>query len=347
MRSKKWVKIWFFCIFIAIPLVGLFNYIIDPYGFVSNKNKFVHYLRGGGPTIVNLKLNSNGDYYLIGTSRVDRIDPNIVEKYLEKKVYKINMDSSTLLDNILFAKEVKKQNKNFIFGFDASTVNKSRMENSTLQNRYETYELEFEKKFSSLFYFTSHHLFTSIRDILKRLIGTDLYSVFNSENEAKYNTTFKKICAYLGTNGESSAFNNYEVYDDQVIKDIAKLATKDDIFIIYPKFYLSYFGFYGFNDIQKKYFHAVEVLVKNTKAQVWSFYQVNDVTKDTYNFDHFGIHFKPKFSSMIFGKIFNDKSIEYPENFGYLLTKENVSIHLKKLSLEIEKHYKEGKFIIE
>ncbi|WP_041960449.1 hypothetical protein [Sulfurospirillum arsenophilum] len=46
MNKKKWVKIWF-CFFILIPIIGLLNYIIDPFGvhsgmkFVFNKHKFM------------------------------------------------------------------------------------------------------------------------------------------------------------------------------------------------------------------------------------------------------------------------------------------------------------------
>ncbi len=340
MNSKKWLKIWILCVLFFVFIVGLFNYVVDPYGLKSNSDKYVHYLRGGGPRLVNVKLKMNADYYLIGTSRVDRIDPTIIENYINGHVYKINMDSSNLKDNILFASEVKKQNKNFIFGFDASTLNKNRSLHKEISNRYNAYYDEIKNNEIYSFYFNSSHLFTSVRDLAKRFMNVDLQMVFKKENKENIITSFEKIKDYLGVSGQLSSFNNYEIYSDDEIIRLAKMANKNDIFVIYPKFYLTYMGFHKYQDIEKKYFHALKVLVKNTKAKVWSFYQVNEITKNTYNFDYYGIHFKPKISKTIFAKIFSDKKLEIPKNFGILLSKDNVDFQIDELKMQLLKTYK-------
>ena len=46
-------------------------------------------------------------------------------------------------------------------------------------------------------------------------------------------------------------------------------------------------------------------LVNNTKSKVWSFYQINSITKNEIFFDENGWHFKPKIADMIFARIYN------------------------------------------
>jgi len=50
---------------------------------------------------------------------------------------------------------------------------------------------------------------------------------------------------------------------------------------------------------------ALEVLVNNTKSKVWSFYQINSITKNEIFFDENCWHFKPKIADMIFARIYN------------------------------------------
>jgi len=59
---------------------------------------------------------------------------------------------------------------------------------------------------------------------------------------------------------------------------------------------------------------------------------------NTNNFDAYGWHFKPKIGKLIFSRIFNDKNSKIDKNFGTLLSKENISNYLKKLSSDLKKY---------
>jgi len=79
-------------------------------------------------------------------------------------------------------------------------------------------------------------------------------------------------------------------------------------------------------------------MIKNTEAKVWSFYQINTITTNEKNFDEDGWHFKPKISDLVFAKIFDDKSVVIPNNFGVLLTKDNIDVHLENLKEQIQSY---------
>ena len=44
------------------------------------------------PNVTNARINSDGYYYLIGSSRMARVDPNIIESYSKKETHNIKLD---------------------------------------------------------------------------------------------------------------------------------------------------------------------------------------------------------------------------------------------------------------
>tara|TARA_B100000795_G_scaffold242739_1_gene206191 strand:+ start:747 stop:1784 length:1038 start_codon:yes stop_codon:yes gene_type:complete len=342
MNSKKWIRIWF-VIIITIPIVGLFNYLIDPYGLNSNRNKFDLSLTDiSKANILNLKINLQADYYLIGTSRLIRVSPIIIENYfLDKKVFNIGISAATFKDNLMLAKKVISKNSNFIFGFDTFTLNKSRLNNNFLINRYETYKEALTSNNTYSEYFSLDFLITSFADIYKRISGEKLNQFFISENIKDINITLdgvEKFVKDIGKDGISN-FNNFETISEKDIIQLAKLASKDDIFIIYPKHYYHYLLNQKYQNIEEKYFRAIEILVNNTNAKVWSFYQINNITKNEKNFDENGWHFKPKIANMIFARIYEDNiTLVNSNNFGILLTKDNVQQNLSDVSRKIKNY---------
>ena len=49
-------------------------------------------------------------------------------------------------------------------------------------------------------------------------------------------------------------------------------------------------------------------------------------------------HYRPNVGNMIAAKIFKDKNINVPDDFGILVTKDNIDGHLKYLKKQIEKY---------
>ncbi len=340
MSSKRWIKIWFI-IFITIPIVGIFNYFIDPYGLNSSQNKFDLSLTNvSKPNILKLKINLKADYYLIGSSRLMRVSPEIIENnLLDKKVFNIGISAATFDENLMLAKQVISNNSNFIFGFDAFTLNKNRLNNIDLLNRKKKYKEALTSKTIISEYFSLDLLITSIEDLHKRISGEKLDEFFTSENNKEVRTTIDGVEKFLKNIGKDGIanFNNFEIVAESDIIQLAKTASKDDIFIIYPKHYYHYVINQKYQNIEDKYFRAIKLLVNNTNAKVWSFYQINEITKNEKNFDENGWHFKPKIANMIFNRIYQgDKTTVSSINFGVLLTKDNVQKNLSSISNQVK-----------
>ena len=342
MKSTKWIKIFFgLSFFLAILICGV-NYIVDAYGLNSNKDKFVNNLTTiNKPSVTNLKIKLKADYYLIGTSRVMRIDPNLIEKYLKnKKVYNINISGATFKENSMLASKLKEQNLNFIYGFDAFSLNKNRLEQKDLINRYDSFKNAINEDININTYLSSDYFLLNLKDILKKILKIDLYKYFILEDNKVCKVTFDGVEEHLdlSNKGNKKSYTNFELVKDDEIVKLVKNTNEKDIFIIYPKHFYHYVLFQKYQNIEEKYFKAIKLLVNNTNAQVWSFYGINEITLDEYNFDENGWHFKPKISNLIFARIFNDKSVEVPEDFGVLVTKDNIDEHLENLRKQIKEY---------
>jgi len=335
LQYKKWVLLWF-TLLLLFPLVGIFNYFVDPYGLINDKNKFVGTLTDtNNPSILSLKINLKADEYLVGSSRLERIDPRLIEHYLpHKKVYNVNISGVTFKENFIIAQKVKKNKKNFIFGFDAFTLNARRYDSGAIVSRFRSYKHALEHDATISEYLTQNFLSASLKDIKKRFLGRNKNAYFIRANQAtgSYTTNAMEKNLDLANHGTKKHFTNYTLVEDKYIIQLAKSATKDDIFIIYPKYFKNYLLFHKYQNIEQKYFHGIELLVKNTKARVWSFYGINSITTDVQNFDYLGWHFKPNVSKLIFAKVFNDSSVAVPKNFGVLLTHKNVTSVLHQTS---------------
>lgn len=75
--------------------------------------------------------------------------------------------------------------------------------------------------------------------------------------------------------------------------------------------------------------------MNNTKARVISFYGINEISLEKDNFDDYGWHFKPKVGNLIIARIFDDKSIDLPPNFGVWLDKGNIESYLETMHNDI------------
>jgi len=345
MNGKKWIRTWFIIIIIITPTAGVFNYLIDPYGLNSNKNKFDDHLTSiNKPNITKLKINLQADYYLIGTSRVKRVNPVIIENYfLDKQVYNINISGATFRENSMLAHKVIGNGNNIIYGFDAFSLNKNRLKQdklNVLTNRYETYQKKIESNTIYSEFLSFDFLIMSMKDVVKRFLGVNLNQFTISENTRDYNTTLENVEEKLDLSRQEKVgpYTNFETVSEIDIIKLAKIATKDDIFIIYPKYFYYYKSFQKYQNIEEQYFTAIKTLVKNTEAKVWSFYQINSITTNEKNFDNNAWHFKPKIANLVFGKIYNDTSMTIPNNFGVLLTKDNIDEHLENLKEQIKKY---------
>lgn len=360
MSAKKW---FFTSVYILLGFsfgLWMFIFLTDPYGYFSKEKKYIYDTTHiDYPNVIHNKILTKNDIYLIGSSRQMRIDPQLVQTYTGKSVQCIAQMTSTMDDNIFLAEKIKKLDKNFIFSFDAFSLNQSRINsNKALRDRLNTYKQEFENSQNTtglsayiknniyLSLFNMDLFLTSLQHHLLYLKGKE-YNYYEAEEDSYDYPFIKSVLKHsfanlnnsnLESNNFSGLYKNYSAYDDQTIIKIAKLATKDDMFIIYPKHAYYYKMFQEYGNIQAQYFHSIKVLVDNTEARVISFYDVNEYTLNDNNFDFFAWHFKPKVGKLILENIYQ----KHPERTIplYELRPDNINSYLQMLSKRVEESFK-------
>ena len=335
---KKYILKLFLSFLLAICLFSVMNYLIDPYGYQSRDAKFVKNLTMfNKPNVTNARIHSDGYYYLIGSSRMARVNPKVVENITDKKTHNIKIDGATLSENRLLASKVKEQGNFFIYSFDVFSSNKSREKYSEIITRYQTYLKELESSIFINKYFNSDITIRSIQHVIKSLRGENLNKQHLEQNSRNSNFRFNLSLNSSGVlnNLDKSNFSNFESYSSEQVAKLAKLGTKDDIFIILPKHASFYYLFSKYQDIENKYFSAISTLVNNTEAQVWSYYGLNNITQKENNFIDNGWHFKPQVSNQIFKEIFESRAQIENETIGVVITKENLNDYLSFVSKDI------------
>lgn len=125
MSVVKWIKIWFVLV-LVIPLVGLLNYIVDPYGFnqLVIINKFNSIKESNAGFTIKYKMpqlvKHEWTTLMLGSSKIGVMDNHVVERYLGGKTF--NMDQPTpvmpiQLDAFMYAVNYNNIN-NLIFAVD-------------------------------------------------------------------------------------------------------------------------------------------------------------------------------------------------------------------------------------
>lgn len=338
MYKKSLRKIFLNFLFISLFLLIL-NYFVDPYGYKSREEKFIKNLSMfNKPSITNTRVQSDGYYYLIGSSRVARVDPKIIEQITGKATHNVKIDGATFPENYFLASKIKNDGNFFIYSFDAFSLNRFRNTFEEVQNRSEIYQNELEKKVFFTKYFNKDITIRSIQHLIKQLKGEKKDKQYLEENIRLSAFSKEKALKDSGVlnNRAKSNFSNYDIYSLDEVAKLARLGTRDDIFIIYPKYYYYYELFNKHQNIEGAYFSALKTLVNNTKAQVWSFYGINQITKFENNFVDNGWHFKPQISNIMFNQVFKSNEETSRNNSGVLLTQENIDNYLLSLKDEIK-----------
>lgn len=338
MRSKLSAKTWSIAFVLIIFLGSLFivsiNYYLDPFGLRSVENKNFVNLRASYSYLYPIKIAQKAPYYLVGSSRTRQLSLPLLAHYLDKHIIWIGMPGQSLEESLTLIKALKVNGSHFVSGFDAFAITTARINSNYLQNAFASHNSIIG------FLFNLYTIQASFRALTDKFLSHPNDSIFTQENlqtiakkhpkELEYFHFIRRDPAY-----KDAIFSLYDINESQIL-EFAKLGDSQDIIIIFPKhaYYYKLFEKYG---VQEKYFHAIKLLVNNTKARVYSFYGINSITRDKANFDDFdSSHFKPKIGNLILAKIFQDESVEIPKGFGVELTKENVEAYLQNLRDSIQ-----------
>ena len=351
MSTVKWIKIWF-ALILLIPLVGLFNYIVDPYGFNQlividkfnsiKETNSIYSIRYKMPQLVKHEWTT----LMLGSSKIGVMDNHVVENYLGGKTF--NMDQPTPAMPIQFDAFMYAVNyndiKNLIFAVDFLSFNKNLKLNKDyveLKEKVRTYE-----HLSNIDLYLNIDIFKkSIKLIIKNFLGMTKKKLHFHPNgmreyadyiEAYKKGTFdlektfnKHLKLYFDP--KKGIYSNYEYSDDfmALVKKIVQYCEINDInlYVYISPLYVEHFHTIKEVGLIDEFEHFKRDLVKITNYL--DFTGNNSITSDKNNYWD-SSHLRLEKTEIVMAKLFEDPNFKGYEDFGVFVTADNIEKHLKE-----------------
>ena len=360
LSEKRWVKLWII-LALLIPLIALFNYIIDPNG-MNNK---VHI-----PRINVVKKTNTGYSYrfkvnrlveddfntlMLGTSRIGVMNPEIVSHYTKGKTFNLEAPASiTEMHYKLFKYALKYNNiKNLVYGIDFMAFNESRTLEKTYphfnklnekivnKEKIDNYDLYFNLETSKSSFYVLYKNLMNEKIVTDRYLDNGMRVFYPYIDRLKKGTySFDKRLNYSydeyynTVNGIYKKYKfskEYLYYFSKIIEECKARNIK--VWVYIPPMYSSFFDSIhsvGYFDEFEKFKRE---LVKITNYI--DFTGHNTITNNAENYWD-GAHLRVTITKSVMARVFNDKSVDVPFDFGVLVTQENIEKHLKNLRGEIK-----------
>lgn len=351
MSTVKWIKIWF-ALILVIPLVGIFNYIVDPYGFnqLIRIDKFNRIKESNAAFTIKYKMPQLVKYewtnLMLGSSKIGVMDNHVVDTYLGGKTF--NMDQPTPVMPIqfdAFMYAVKYNDvKNLIFAVDFLSFNKNLKLNKDyveLKEKVRAYE-----RFTNIdLYLNTDTLKTSIKLIKQNLSGTankKLHYYPNGMREyANYIEAYKAGTFDLKKNinkhlklyfdPHKGIYSNYQYSDDfmALVKKIVEYCKINNInlYVYISPLYVEHFHAIKASGLIDKFEHFKRDLVKITDYM--DFTGTNSITNNKNNYWD-SSHLRIEQTKAVMAKLFRDTAVKGYEDFGVFVTPNNIEMHLKE-----------------
>lgn len=186
MNGKKWIKVWAVIIIIIIPIVGGFNYLIDPYGLYNTKYFNFNKIKQSNKirlvkTIKTKEIKPTS--ISLGTSRTE-YGYNPTHRYFSKPSYNLAISGSSMYENMLNFQYALKQGKLK----KVLLVADYRMFNIKIQKSIQDFETYFKDK--SISYLFS---IDTLKDSLLTVKGGDITSIYLDNGQREHNHNWKNI----------------------------------------------------------------------------------------------------------------------------------------------------------
>ena len=315
-------------------LVGIFtfNYSVDP---IRVKNDV---------TTRSQKYNDlmkyRPDTIMLGGSRIQFLSTNNVKQYTQDMVYNISMTNMTLFEQLKYTEfTIKEFNiKNIVIGLNYYTFGENAKK----------YEGDFDKDLLK-----KGITFQYIKDIVQSYLTTtvtiDAIEIFL--NKEKYEerkmfdkygsrTVFMQNKVIGGRDWETRSNTTLKGYEEEIFKDfkfstkklnyykkIVDLAKKNNItmYIFTTPVHSSLYKL----ALDSSSLSAMNRWKKDLALihEYYDFMNINSITVNSDNYIDVS-HIKQQYGSLIFGRIFKNKNIKIPDDFGIYINKDNFKNYL-------------------
>lgn len=344
MKSTKWIKIFFGLSFFVAILIGGVNYIVDPLWMFDHSNKLNQKQEGFDERQQRtnyMYFKSKGDFdgILLGSSRATFVNQN---DFVNMNIFNYSSSSMQPFEYkgyIDFAKKVKgKDLKYIIIGSDFYGTNIPKDIKFENPEFYIGNTLNFAYK--SIFSIDA--ISKSIKNIRFSLFGSSMYydrenikyqdKVSEDERNMRHTINIKRHTLEL-------SYPKYQYNDEYInILKTVKNENPNSKFIIYTSAVTSDLlvsiikNAKRWEDYQRWLYELVEVF-----GEVNHFMTINTITKNIENYPD-DDHGYPWVLKLLGNKLSNVENKNIPEDFGVLVTKENINEHLENLRKQIQNY---------
>lgn len=345
MSNKKFLKIVFGFSSLIIIFISYINYIVDPLWLFNHSNKLNQ--KQGSYDERQLKTNylyyrlkNNFDGILLGSSRATYINQNDFENM---KIFNYSSGAMQPYEYkyyIDFAKKIKGEDlKYIIIGsdfFGTKTIDKKfrinpneYINNTVYTNRYK-------------FLLSIDTFNKSISNIRYSFKDRDLYydrEAVKYHKKIPVNEMFEKHILSAKANTKNLSNTDYK-YDDEYIEILRKIRNNNlhTRFIIYTSPVTSDLlvsiikNAKRWEEYKRWLYELIEVF-----GEVNHFMTINTITKNLENY-YDDNHVYPSILKLLANKLSGVDNKDIPNDFGILLTKNNIDEYLEHLKKDIEEY---------
>ena len=344
MKSTKWIKIFFGLSLIGVLFIGGVNYIVDPLWMFDHSNKLNQKQEGFDErqqrtNYIYFKSKGDFDGILLGSSRATFVNQNDFKNMNIFNYSSSSMQPFEYKGYIDFAKKVKGKDLKYIIiasDFYGTNIPKDiKFENPEF---YIGNTLNFAYK--SIFSIDA--ISKSIKNIKFSLFGTSMY--YDREN-IKYQDKvseadrYKRYTENIKRHTLELSYPKYE-YNNEYI-NILKTIKNENLnskFIIYTSAVTSDLlvsiikNGKRWEDYKRWLHELVEVF-----GEINHFMSINSITNNLENYPD-DDHAYPSVLKLLANKLSNVENKNIPEDFGVLVTKDNIDEHLENLRKQIKEY---------
>ncbi len=342
MNSKKWCAVAVLAAFFTVAAVVLLNVLADPFGVFGDE--WYSYNETNNPRIAKIEyLKENHqkyDSYIIGCSSTSSYPVEDLNRYMNASFYNMIMYGADMWDvekTVYYLAdnyEVKNIVLNlyvangFDYNFEPDKLTGSMHPDVTGEDKGEFY---LKYAFSATQY--------SVAKIMDRFSDRYLAEKFDVFDEETGAYDKRKRDAQQVTDMESY-YQDYPVFANypkgeyplpkisenaESIKRIKDFCDDNDInlIVVNAPVYYEYFNCIPKADVLEFYSAIAE------NVEFWDFSVSSVSLEPRYFYDE--THFRNSVGTMSLAKIFGDDEVYIPEDFGYLVTKDNVAEYVESL----------------
>jgi hypothetical protein len=352
LNAKRWLIL---CLLITSSILFLLtatNYIVDPYGFNKERSKNTFFTT---PFKANIVSHNPFNAIMLGTSRTGVMNPDVVNKYLRVNAFNLSYPSAnTEIQNRLFkyAYHFNPKIKYLIYGIDFGCFNERRYTKKFKEFYDQKEKIENKEQLSAFdLYFNFNTFTSSVEGIINMILGEDkLEAQYLRRNGmldyVNYIKDLKNGRYDLDTKIKQSIqvfFQKEGVYKDysfskiflNEFKDILKFCEEKNIkvFVYIPPVYSDHIDAIAKAGYYDEFEFFKRELVKVT--DYIDFTGHNPLSTNKANFWDTS-HLRKELTETIILRVLNANNPKFSNDFGKLVTQNNIDEHLVSLREEIQ-----------